>query len=113
MHLASEMVNTSRTYSTGQETLHSIYGLCVEILRYIFLGKLVKALHETVSDNSSGSFQWVVLVVAIILELCRKGESGQALKSIKRIPSELSSLYEGLLLEIDEGDRLRALKLMR
>ena len=73
----------------------------------------MKVLHEAVLHNSSGSLQWVVLVVKTVLKLCRKGDSAQVLKSIKKMPSELSGLYESLLLSIDEDDRSRALMLMQ
>ena len=74
---------------------------------------LMGSLRDQLLDNSSGSFQWVVLVTSVVLNLYRKGKAKEILKSVPRIPSELASLYEQLLSENDEKDRPLSLRLMR
>ncbi len=69
--------------------------------------------HE-IAAKSLGSFQWVVLVVPLVLRLYRRGLSLILLQTkINEIPSELSDLYTQLLGNIDKEDLSQSLILMQ
>ena len=74
----------------------------------------VKAIQHEIQSRAEGNFQWVVLVVPRVLRLCRKGKSLIAIrKMILDIPSELDSLYQELLSDLDEDDLPQSLRLMQ
>ena len=59
--------------------------------------KLMVEIQDAVMKRSSGIFQWVVLVVAEVLKLDRKGKSvGDIKKIIEEIPPDLKDLYANL-----------------
>ena len=74
----------------------------------------VNAIQHEIQSRAGGNFQWVVLVVPRVLRLCRKGKSLVAVrKMILDIPSELDSLYQELLSDLDEDDLPQSLRLMQ
>ncbi len=76
--------------------------------------KTVEAIQHEIQSRAAGNFQWVVLVVPRVLRLCRKGKSLVSIrKMILDIPSELDSLYQELLSDLDEDDLPQSLRLMQ
>ena len=73
-----------------------------------------ETIQKEISGKSSGSFQWVVLVVLKICDLYKRGKSLAFIrKSIQGLPSELSRLYKELLEDISEEDLPQSLQLMQ
>ena len=71
-------------------------------------------LCDEIAAKSLGSFQWVALVIRLILRLHRNGKSLAVLSSkIKQLPSELNELYKELLGSLDEEDLSESLLLMQ
>ena len=71
-------------------------------------------VHEDIAAKSSGSFQWVALVIRLILRLYKDGNSLAVLRSkIKQLPSKLSGLYNELLGSVDEENLSESLILMQ
>ena len=71
-------------------------------------------IREEIAAKSLGSFQWVALVLRLILRLHRNGKSLAVLRSkIKQIPSELNGLYRDLLGGLDDEDLSESLLLMQ
>ena len=76
--------------------------------------EIAHPIREDIATKSSGSFQWVVLVIRLILRLYKNGNSLAVLRSkIKQLPSELSGLYRELLGSVDEEDLSESLLLMQ
>lgn len=77
------------------------------------LGKAID-LTEKIVERASGVFQWVVLVVSIVLQLHLRGTPMKAiLKKLEEIPPELENLYRDLLGGIEDEDRTQTLLLMQ
>ncbi|KAJ9660151.1 hypothetical protein H2201_007058 [Coniosporium apollinis] len=77
------------------------------------LGKAID-LTEKIVEKASGVFQWVVLVVSIVLQLHLRGTPMKAiLKKLEEIPPELENLYRDLLGGIEDEDRTQTLLLMQ
>ena len=71
-------------------------------------------IHDEVINKARGNFQWVVLVIAQVLELCEEGQSWKNIeKHVQRIPSELNALYQKLLKDIDDKELPETLQLMQ
>ncbi|KAF7195138.1 Ankyrin repeat domain-containing protein 50 [Pseudocercospora fuligena] len=69
-------------------------------------------IRDEIANRASGVFQWAVLVTRRVLSL--RGESiGTILIEIENIPTELGDLYETMLDQLNESDRLLALPLLR
>jgi len=73
-----------------------------------------EVIRDEVVRRSFGNFQWTVLVLSEVVDLCR---NGYPLKTIKRriqaIPSELEELYQELLKGILDEDLPHSLRLMQ
>lgn len=68
---------------------------------------------DEIVSKSHGNFQWVVLVVPRVLQMCKKGRYREMKKIIQAIPSDLGELYKSLLEEVTDDDLPRTLKLMQ
>ena len=76
--------------------------------------KIMVEIQDAVMKRSSGIFQWVVLVVAEVLKLDRKGKSvGDIKKIIEEIPPDLKDLYANLFQSLSEEDKPQTLHLMQ
>ena len=65
-------------------------------------------------ERASGIFQWVVLVVPMLLELLANGYGMQKVqKRLSETPSELNDLYTRILQDLKENDMANSLKLMQ
>jgi ankyrin repeat protein len=73
-----------------------------------------RELGTKITDKASGVFQWVCLVVPMVLKLHQAGINMKAIQTrLQHIPSELSSLYEEILENIASEDRPQSLQLMQ
>ena len=73
-----------------------------------------ESIRDQVIRKSAGNFQWVKLVVVLVLNLARRGISLRAIQTkIHQIPQELSKLYEELLTSMTEDDIQDSLRLIR
>lgn len=71
-------------------------------------------LEKTIVSMTSGVFQWVVLVVPIVLSLYERGKNMKTIrKELKELPRELGSLYQNILRNIVKKDRSQSLLLMQ
>jgi ankyrin repeat protein len=68
---------------------------------------------DEIMSKSHGNFQWVVLVVPRVLQMCKRGRYREIKKIIQAIPSDLGELYKSLLEEVTDDDLPRTLKLMQ
>ena len=69
-------------------------------------------LKQEIIEKASGVFQWVVLIIAIIIKSDNDGASVKQLrKKLQEIPGDLSDLYNHILSKIE--DRKRAVQLMQ
>jgi len=68
---------------------------------------------DEIVSKSHGNFQWVVLVVPRVLQMCRRGRYREIKKIIQAIPSDLGELYKSLLEEVTDDDLPRTLKLIQ
>ena len=76
--------------------------------------EIAHPIRKDIAAKSSGSFQWVVLVIRLILRLYKNGSSLAVLRSkIKQLPSKLIDLYRELLGSVDEEDLSESLLLMQ
>lgn len=71
-------------------------------------------LETEIAAKALGVFQWVFLVVPVVIRLHREGRNMNLIrKRLQETPSELSSLYEKLLEDISSDDQPRSLLLMQ
>lgn len=71
-------------------------------------------LRGIVNDNSSGLFQWVVLVTSLICKRCRDGWSPKKIqKELQNVPRDLHGVYDQILDRIEIEYRSVALRLMQ
>ncbi|OCL09942.1 hypothetical protein AOQ84DRAFT_316195, partial [Glonium stellatum] len=71
-------------------------------------------LKKFVVDRASGIFQWVVLVVPMVVKLHDGGKSTKAIYSrLKLIPADLYRLYEMILSSVDKEDLSQSFLLMQ
>lgn len=68
---------------------------------------------DEIMSKSHGNFQWVVLVVPRVLQMCKRGRYREIKKIIQAIPSDLGELYKSLLEEVTDVDLPRTLKLIQ
>ena len=79
-----------------------------------FLDEDKAQLEREIIGKASGIFQWVFLVIPIIVELIDDGANIKRIRQeIKKIPGELSDLYERILSPIRDQKPKRALQLMQ
>ncbi|KAM0803760.1 hypothetical protein BDR22DRAFT_786021, partial [Usnea florida] len=75
---------------------------------------IVHPLREDIAAKSSGGFQWVVLVIRLILRLYKNGSSLAVLRNkIEQLPPKLNDLYKELLESLDEEDLSESLALFQ
>lgn len=75
---------------------------------------IAEAVQIEVVSRSKGNFQWVVLVMPQVLRLFKSRQSKVTiLKTIRRIPAELSELYTDILDRIEEHERVQSLHFMQ
>ena len=68
-------------------------------------------LTEQILKRTSGIFQWVVLVVPILVQLLAKGNSMRKVqKRLRETPIELNDLYAKILHDLRRNDRQNSLK---
>ncbi|KAF6238464.1 hypothetical protein HO173_003431 [Letharia columbiana] len=71
-------------------------------------------LEREIIGKASSIFQWVVLVIPIIIKSQQDGENVRKIRQeIEKIPSELSDLYEHILSPIKEQKQKGAVQLMQ
>ena len=69
---------------------------------------------SNITRGAQGIFQWVALVVEIVLKLRRyKKNMDTILKRIRETPTDLHNLYHNIFQTIPDEDRPKALKLMQ
>ena len=69
-------------------------------------------LERIIVEKASGVFQWVILVIRIILKLNEDGASlGKICQKIEELPDKLEDLYKDALSKIEDG--ARAVQLMQ
>jgi ankyrin repeat domain-containing protein 50 len=75
----------------------------------------LKSLQSNIASRARGVFLWASLMVPIVMKEYNKGKSlTDVLKTLKRIPSDLRSIYEHILQTlIDIEDRKDSLHLMQ
>jgi hypothetical protein len=73
-----------------------------------------RVLENDIINRDSGIFQWIVLVVAIVLERLDGGESLPIIQEeLHKVPNELKALYESMIRDINETTRAETLQLMQ
>ena len=74
-----------------------------------------QALENTIVERASGVFQWARLVVPMIIDLNRQGESlAYIYQELSKVPQDLGDVYEHILKRIIEPrNRTRTLHLMQ
>ena len=73
----------------------------------------VNEIRDTIIERASGIFQWARLVVDRVEELLLEGKVVKKVKEeIQQIPSDLHTLYRGLLERISQQERLEVLDLI-
>lgn len=85
-----------------------------QLKRGISESSKAQELEIEIAEKALGVFQWVFLVVPVVLRLHREGRNMNLIrKKLQQIPPELSSLYEKLLEDISSDDQPRSLLLMQ
>lgn len=80
------------------------------------IGSGVKAeeVEKEMIDRSSNVFQWVFLVLPRVLDLCQYDSTLEALLlAIRAFPTELGQLYQDLISNVTEKDRILLHQLLR
>ena len=74
-----------------------------------------QALEKTIVERALGVFQWARLVVPLIIDLTRQGESlAYIYQELSKVPQELGDVYEHILMRVIEPrNRTRTLHLMQ
>ena len=73
-----------------------------------------ESIRDQIIQKSAGNFQWVKLVVVLVLNLGRKGTPRGAIQiKIHQIPQELSKLYEESFTSMARDDMQGSLRLMQ
>ncbi|PMD49358.1 uncharacterized protein K444DRAFT_505332, partial [Hyaloscypha bicolor E] len=74
-----------------------------------------QALEKTIVERASGVFQWARLVVLLIIDLSRQGESLAYIhQELSKVPQDLGNIYEHILMRVIEPrNRTRTLHLMQ
>ena len=74
----------------------------------------VKELMKQILEKATGIFQWVVLIIPMLLRLLDQGKSMKLVRrELQDIPAALNNLYAELLERIDLEDRSQTVKLMQ
>ena len=77
-------------------------------------GESYEPIRGQIIQKSAGNFQWVGLVVSLVLNLVKKGKPLMAIqRKIQDIPPKLRTLYEELLTSIPDEDIQETLRLMQ
>ena len=76
--------------------------------------KFANAIRHELKERSAGNFQWVVLVTPRVIQFYRNGKPLTAICAlIRRLPSELASLYDEIVRRAEPDDMTQALHLFQ
>ena len=76
--------------------------------------KFANAIRHELKERSAGNFQWVVLVTPRVIQFYRNGKPLTAICAlIRRLPSELATLYNEIVRRAEPDDMTQALHLFQ
>jgi ankyrin repeat protein len=75
---------------------------------------MAQSLRKAIITRANGVFQWIILVVPVVLRHCRLGKRLQYIQTaIEQIPQRLEDLYKATIQNTPEDERPHTLRLMQ
>lgn len=114
-HHQSVQFNQGLDICIENETVEDIPKyVAAELTQQPFELKEADLLQEKIVRRAEGVFQWVVLVIPMLVEKYRKrGNINDVIKTLNQIPPKLEDLYLRILDNLDKEDYPQILKLMQ